>query len=296
MVGSVEEIEILRVKFPERGTFAFDSNGLDLHVGDYCVTEDADDNEDLGQVVGKLKIQRQKFLRPMRKVLREATEEDRKRFEENAVREIKAREICRTKIEDRELPMKFVSTRYSPDGKKITFYFTSEKRIDFRELVKDLAYIFKRRIELRQIGVRDETKMIGGLGCCGRQLCCATFLRRLGRLSIKMAKEQDMTLTPSKISGVCGRLLCCLQYENEWYQEVKETMPQIGSTIKTKSASGKVEELDLFHGTIKVRNDDGRLTEMKLGDLQKEENQKAGKSENRSSGRRAFRSSGKRGR
>jgi cell fate regulator YaaT (PSP1 superfamily) len=118
--------------------------------------------------------------------------------------------------------------------------------------------------------VRDEAKMIGGFGCCGRQLCCTSFLRRLGRLSIKMAKEQDMTLTPSKISGVCGRLLCCLQFENEWYQQVKEAMPQIGSTIKTKEIDGKVEELDLFRSTIKVRNDNGGLIEVKLGDLKEE--------------------------
>jgi len=267
----VEEIEIIRVKFPERGTFAFDPNGLDLHIGDYCITEDADDNEDMGQVVGRLRIQKQRFLRPMRKILREATEEDKRRLKENVRREAEAHEICQRKIKDRELPMKLVRTRYSPDDKRITFYFTSERRVDFRELVKDLAYIFKRRIELRQVGVRDETKMIGGLGCCGRQLCCATFLKRLGRLSIKMAKEQDMTLTPAKISGVCGRLLCCLQYENEWYQEIKEAMPQIGSTIETGDASGKVEEIDLFHGTVKVRSDSGRLTEVDLGDLQKEE-------------------------
>jgi cell fate regulator YaaT (PSP1 superfamily) len=271
VVDSVEEIEILRVNLLGYGIFVFNPNGLDLHIGDYCITEDADDNEDLGQVVGKLKIQRQKFSRPMRRVLRAATEEDRKRFEESVHREIEAREICRGKISDRELPMKLIRARYSPDGKRITFYFTSEKRVDFRELVKDLAYIFKCRIELRQIGVRDETKMIGGYGCCGRQLCCATFLKRLGRLSIKMAKEQDMTLTPSKISGVCGRLLCCLQFENEWYHEMKEAAPQIGSTIKTKDVSGKVEELDLFHSIIKVRDDDGRLVEVKLEDLQREE-------------------------
>ena len=271
VVGSVEDVEIIRVKFPERGTFAFDPDGLDLHIGDYCITEDTDDNVDLGQVVGRFRIQRRKFLRPMRKVLRKATEEDRKRFEDNAREEIEAREICRRKISDRELPMKLVRTRYSYDDRKITFYFTSEKRIDFRELVKDLAYIFKRRIELRQIGVRDETKMLGGFGCCGQQLCCATFLRRLGRLSIKMAKEQDMTLTPSKISGVCGRLLCCLQYENEWYQEMKEAMPQIGSIIRTRNANGKVEDLDLFHGTIKVREDDGGLIEIKLEELRRGE-------------------------
>ena len=267
----MEEIEILRVKFSGCGVFAFDPNGLDLHIGDYCITENSDDNVELGQVVGKLRIQKRKFPRPMRKVLRVATEEDRKRFEENARKEIEAREICRSKIEDRELPMKLIKARYSPDDRKITFYFISEKRVDFRELVKDLAYIFKRRIELRQIGVRDETKIVGGLGCCGRQLCCTTFLKRLGRLSIKMAKEQDMTLTPSKISGVCGRLLCCLQFENEWYQETKEAMPQIGSTIKTRNFTGKVEELDLFHDIIKVRDDDGRLIEVKLEDIQERE-------------------------
>ncbi len=194
----MEEPEILRVEFPERGIFAFDANGLDLKIGDYCITEDVDDNVDLGQVVGKLGCHRQKSMKPARKVIRKATQEDQKRFEENERREEKARDICRAKIKDRELPMKLVRTRYSSDGKKITFYFTSERRVDFRELVKDLAYIFKRRIELRQIGVRDETKMLEGYGCCGRQLCCASFLKKLGRLSIKMAKEQDMTLTPSK--------------------------------------------------------------------------------------------------
>jgi cell fate regulator YaaT (PSP1 superfamily) len=270
VVDSVEEIEIIRVKFPERGTYAFDPNGLDLHVGDYCITEDYDDNVDLGRVAGRLAIQKRKFSKSVRKVLRKATEEDKKRFEENARREAEAHDICEGKIADRELPMKLVRSRYSPNGKKITFYFTSERRVDFRELVKDLAYIFKRRIELRQIGVRDETKMCGGFGCCGRSLCCATFLKRLGRLNIKMAKEQDMTLTPSKISGVCGRLLCCLEYENQWYQDVKESMPQIGSTIKTKTVSGKVEELDLFHSAVKVRNDSGGLVEVKLEDLQKQ--------------------------
>ena len=208
VVDSVEEPKILRVEFPERGIFAFDANGLDLKVGDYCITEDADDNVGLGQVVGSLDCRQQKCRKPARKVMRKATQEDQKRFEENERREAKARDICRAKIKDRELPMKLVRTRYSSNGKKITFYFTSERRVDFRELVKDLAYIFKRRIELRQIGVRDETKMLGGHGCCGRQLCCASFLKKLGRLSIKMAKEQDMTLTPSKILGVCGRLLC----------------------------------------------------------------------------------------
>ena len=269
VVGNVAKTEILRVKFPKRGVFVFDPNGLDLHLGDYCLTEDVDDNEDLGQVVGKLKIERRKFLKPMPRILKKATEEDRRRFQNKTLKEIEACNICQRKIKDRELPMKSVRARYSSNGKKITFHFTSEKRVDFRELVKDLAYIFKRRIELRQIGVRDETKMIGGFGCCGRQLCCASFLKRLGRLNIKMAKEQEMTLTPSKISGVCGRLLCCLQYENEWYHAAKEKMPRVGSTIKAEGGDGIVEELDLFHSNIKIRGDSGRSTWVKLEDLQK---------------------------
>lgn len=264
----MEDAEIVRVRFPERGIFAFDPNGVELDIGDYCITEDIDDNLDIGQVAGKLSFQKPKSCMPTQKILRRATEEDIERFEENTRKESEAGEICRRKIKDRELPMKLVRTRYSANGRKITFSFTSEKRVDFRELVKDLAYIFKRRIELRQIGVRDETKMLGGFGCCGRHLCCASFLKKLGRLSIKMAKEQDMTLTPSKISGVCGRLLCCLQYENDWYHEAKEKMPQIGSTIRTKGASGLVEELDLFHSIIKIRTDSGELTEISLEDLQ----------------------------
>lgn len=287
----MEEIEMVRVKFPERGIFTFDPNGLELNIDDYCITEDVDDNVDLGQVVGKLKCQCQS-TKLLRKVIRKANEEDKKRFEENERKEIEARDICRRKIKDRELPMKLVKTRYSPNGKKITFYFTSERRVDFRELVKDLAYIFKRRIELRQIGVRDETKMLGGYGCCGRQLCCTSFLKKLGRLSIKMAKEQDMTLTPSKISGVCGRLLCCLQYENEWYHETREAMPQPGSVIKAKGISGVVDELDLFNGTVKIRNDDGDLMEVGIGDLQKQSGKK-GKA--RSRGRRRSRAGSKTG-
>ncbi len=270
----METVEILRVEIPENGIFAFDPNGLDLKIGEHCITEDADDNLALGKVVGRIKFQQQKSAKAMRKVIRKATQEDEKRFEENRRKEIEARKICRKKIKDRELPMKLVKTRYSSNGKKITFYFTSEKRVDFRELVKDLAYIFKRRIELRQIGVRDETKMLGGYGCCGRQLCCASFLKRLGRMSIKMAKEQDMTLTPSKILGSCGRLLCCLKYENEWYHEAKKAMPQPGSVIRTKGVSGVVEELDLFQGVVKVRKDGGELVEVEFEDLQRQKGKK----------------------
>jgi cell fate regulator YaaT (PSP1 superfamily) len=268
VVNNVEEIEVFKLRFPERGVFTFDANDMDLHVGDYCIAEDGNNGVSLGQVVGKLKLPVCGSRGDLKKILRKATEEDKKRCEDSARKEKEAREICRKKINDRELPMKLVSARYSPNGSKITFYFTSERRVDFRELVKDLAYIFKRRIELRQIGVRDETRMRGGFGCCGRQLCCATFLKKLGRMKIEMAKEQDMTLTPSKISGVCGRLMCCLRYEKEWYQEIKENMPRVGSTVRAKGISGKVEGIDSFHSVVRVRSDDGQLVEVMLEDLE----------------------------
>jgi len=186
--------------------------------------------------------------------------------------------------------MKLVSARYSPDNRKIMFYFTADRRVDFRELVKDLAYIFKRRIELRQIGVRDETRLFNGVGCCGCQLCCAGFLKnkKLGRVNIKMAKEQDMALTPSKIAGVCGKLLCCLQYENDCYHQLKEEMPDIGNTIKSEDVSGKVEGVDIFSGTVKVRDNDKKLVEVKVEDIKKPA--KTSSSSRRRRGRRGRRS------
>ena len=270
----MEEIEIVRVRLPDRGVFAFDANGLDFEIGDYCIIEDVDDSIELGQIVGRLKIPKAQSQVPLKKIRRLAEESDKARFKEKARKEAEAREICRKKIKDRGLPMRLVRTRYSATGKKITFYFTSERRVDFRELVKDLAYIFKRRIELRQIGVRDETKMFGGFGCCGRQLCCSNFLHKLGRMEIRMAKEQDMTLTPSKISGVCGRLLCCLRYENEWYHEMKQAMPNIGSTIQVDDNKVVVEELDLFHHIIKARDGEGKTVQVALEDVKKDEKPK----------------------
>ena len=163
--------------------------------------------------------------------------------------------------------MKLIKTQYAFDGNKVTFYFSSERRVDFRDLVKDLAYIFKCRIELRQVGVRDEAKIMGGYGCCGHELCCCVFLKRLGKLRIKMAREQNMTLTPSKISGICGRLLCCLEYESEWYHEIREKIPRIGSNIKTRNIKGRIEDVDIFRGIIKVRDDNGKLIEVMPDDI-----------------------------
>jgi len=266
----MEEIEVVRVKCTGCGVNTYEVNSQDIKVCDDCIIENPYDKDDVEicQVVWKLKLQKQKPSKLMPKIMRKATEEDKKRFEENKNKEKEAHITCWKKIRDRQLPMKLVKSHYSFDGSKITFYFTSDKRVDFRELVKDLAYIFKRRIELRQIGPRDEARMLSGMGCCGQQLCCTTFLKKLGKINMKMAKEQNMTLTPSKISGICGKLLCCLEYESDWYQHVRKAIPQIGSKYEDESISGKVEESDPFHGIIKVRDNNGKLIEVKVDDLQ----------------------------
>jgi len=265
----MEEIEVVQIKCSECGVYTYDLNAQDINIGDYCIVENSYDSDDvdIGQVVWKLKIQKQKAPKLVLRILRKATEEDKKRFEESKNKEKEAHLTCWKKIKDRQLPMKLVKSHYSFDGSKITFYFTSEKRVDFRELVKDLAYIFKRRIELRQIGPRDEARMLGGMGCCGQQLCCATFLKKLGKLHMKMAKEQNMTLTPSKISGICGKLLCCLEFESEWYQHIKKDMPQVGSKYEAEGISGKIEEVDPFHGTAKIRDYNGKLVEVKIDSM-----------------------------
>lgn len=263
---------MVKLKFPNMcsscglATFSYDPSEFDLEIGDYCVATNPQDEEDLslGEVVFKFKVPKLKSQKMSRKIVRKATEEDIKNFSAKRDKERRAHKICEEKIKDRNLPMKLVKTEYTYSGNKVTFYFASEKRVDFRELVKELAHIFRCRIELRQIGVRDEAKMMGGYGMCGRELCCCKFLKKLGKLRIKMAREQNMTLTPSKISGICGRLLCCLEYESEWYQEQKEKMPKIGSTIKFGDIKGKVELVDYFHNTVTIRDETGRLIELEV--------------------------------
>jgi len=265
----MEEIEIVQIKSSGCGVYTYDSNEQDINVNDYCIIENPYDSDDVdvGQVTWKQKIQKQASSKSILKIMRKATEDDIKRFEENTNKEKEAHVTCRKKIKDRQLPMKLVKSHYSFDCSKITFYFTSDKRVDFRELVKDLAYIFKRRIELRQIGPRDEARMLGGVGCCGKPLCCTTFLlKKLGKVHMKMAKEQNMTLTPSKISGICGKLLCCLEFESDWYQHIRKAMPQIGSMYEAEGISGKVEETDPFHGIVKIRDNNGKLIEIKIDD------------------------------
>jgi len=207
------------VRFKPAGKiYYFDCEDFDLNTGDAVIVETIRGIEYGIIVLDKRDLSEDKLVMPLKKVLRKATEEDRLTYEENKKKSIKAFDICKQKIKEHSLPMRLIDVEYTFDMGKIIFYFTTEGRVDFRELVKDLAAIFKTRIELRQIGVRDEAKMIGGVGTCGRVLCCNCFLGEFEPVSIRMAKEQNLSLNPTKISGICGRLMCCLKYESECYE------------------------------------------------------------------------------
>jgi cell fate regulator YaaT (PSP1 superfamily) len=211
-------IEVVGVRFKSLGKiYYFDPMGLTLPAGSEVVVETARGLEFGKAVLGNRQVEAKKVVQPLRKVVRAATAEDREKMLATRKKEDQARVLCQEKILQRQLPMKLVGVEYSFDSSKVLFYFTAEGRIDFRELVKDLAAVFKTRIELRQIGVRDEAKMLGGMGSCGRELCCASFLSDFEPVSIRMAKEQRLSLNPSKISGICGRLMCCLKYESSSY-------------------------------------------------------------------------------
>ncbi|QGG48676.1 PSP1 domain-containing protein [Heliorestis convoluta] len=211
-------IKIVGVRFKKTGKiYYFDPSELEIQVHDRLIVETARGIEFGEAVIGPRQVPEEDVVNPLKKVLRIATEEDIKQVEENQEKESKAYEICQKKIVQHQLPMKLVDVEYTFDSSKIIFYFTADGRVDFRELVKDLAAVFRTRIELRQIGVRDEAKMIGGIGCCGRVLCCASFLGDFEPVSIRMAKDQNLSLNPTKISGICGRLMCCLKFENDCY-------------------------------------------------------------------------------
>ncbi|MGN1248895.1 MAG: stage 0 sporulation family protein, partial [Candidatus Spyradocola sp.] len=225
---------VIGVSFKRAGKmYYFDPNGLELHTGDQVIVETARGME-CGDVVTDLReVPDEEVVQPLKAVIRVATDEDRRRIAVNARKEAEAFEIGQARIAHHQLEMKLVDVEYTFDVSKIIFYFTANGRIDFRELVKDLASIFKTRIELRQIGVRDEAKMIGGLGSCGRPICCRTFLGDFQPVSIKMAKEQNLLLNPTKISGLCGRLMCCLKYEQDTYDEVYKRTPRVGKEVIT---------------------------------------------------------------
>ena len=231
--------EVIGVRFKQVGKiYYFSPNGVQMPVGEKVIVETARGIECGEVALSNREIEDEGIVKPLKTVIRVANKEDLKRIEDNKAKEKKAFRLCLEKIEKHKLEMKLVDVEYTFDNNKILFYFTADGRVDFRELVKDLASVFKTRIELRQIGVRDEAKMLGGIGFCGRELCCHTFLGDFAPVSIKMAKEQNLSLNPSKISGICGRLLCCLKYENDVYVENRKC----GCKVKNIDALNNVDE------------------------------------------------------
>lgn len=246
--------EIVGIKFKDVGkVYYFDPNGAKFNKGDFAIVETIRGVE-CGEVAIENKdVEESEIVKPLKKIVRPASADDIKKYEENKKKEIEAAEIARKRIEAHKLEMNLVDVEYTFDGGKILFYFTADGRVDFRELVKDLASIFRTRIELRQIGVRDKAKMIGGLGVCGRPFCCSTFLGDFQPVSIKMAKEQGLSLSLDKISGCCGRLMCCLKYEQETYEYLSKTTPKPGAIISTNEGEGRVTESNILTGLLKVQ-------------------------------------------
>lgn len=247
-------VKVIGVKFKTGGrVYFFDPLDLDIHTGDGVIVETAR-GEEFGDVAsGPMEVEETKVVAPLKPVMRVATEEDWQQRKLYTSKESEAFSICLEKIQAHKLDMKLVDVEYTYNGSKVVFYFTADERVDFRELVKDLASVFKTRIELRQIGVRDETKMLGGLGPCGRPVCCKTFLDDFRPVSIKMAKEQNLSLSPTKISGLCGRLMCCLQYEEAAYESMRKLMPKVGKEIETPDGVGVVTENNVLTERTKVR-------------------------------------------
>lgn len=249
-------VEVIGVRFKEVGkTYYFDPVGKQYKVSDSVIVETARGVEFGSVTIANRQIEDSEVTSPLKSVIREATPQDFKTLEANKAKEKTAFDICNEKIAKHKLEMKLVDVEYTFDSSKILFYFTADSRVDFRELVKDLASVFKTRIELRQIGVRDQSKMLGGLGVCGRPFCCKTFLGDFQPVSVKMAKEQGLSLSPSKISGTCGRLMCCLKYEQEAYEHLLRVTPKNGAIVETPEGRGTVVDFNLLTGMLKVSLD-----------------------------------------
>lgn len=252
--------EVVGIKFKKPGKiYFFDPAGLKLNLQDMVIADTANGEEFAKIAMANKLMPDEKIIEPLRKVIRLANKKDIKQNEENKAKEREAFNIAIEKIKKHKLPMKLIDVEYKFDRTKILFYFTADGRIDFRELVKDLAAIFKTRIELRQIGVRDEVRRMGGNGICGRELCCCSFLNNFDAVSIKMAKEQNMSLNPSKISGLCGRLMCCLKYEQEAYEDKLKRLPKVGSIVGTLDGEGVVDNVEILKENVRVKfeDDDG---------------------------------------
>lgn len=266
-------VNVIGVRFRKAGKiYYFDPAGYDIKAGDNVIVETARGIEYGHVVLAPREVEDDKIVQPLKPVIRQATEEDDAIEKRNKEKEKEAFNICLEKIKKHGLDMKLIDSEYTFDNNKVLFYFTADGRIDFRDLVKDLASVFKTRIELRQIGVRDETKIVGGIGICGRQLCCHTYLSEFAPVSIKMAKEQNLSLNPTKISGVCGRLMCCLKNEEEAYEELNSKLPNVGDFVTTKdNLKGEVQSVSVLKQLVKVivtlENDEKEVREYKVDDL-----------------------------
>ncbi len=263
---------VVGVRFKKAGKiYYFDPNGLQIEDDDFVIVETIRGVEYGKVVLNNKKVEENDVVLPLKKVIRLADEKDRLMVQENQEAASEAYDVCLKKVSEHGLDMKLVDVEYTFDRNKVIFYFTADGRVDFRELVKDLAAIFKTRIELRQIGVRDEAKMLGGIGPCGRMLCCSTFLGDFEPVSIKMAKDQNLSLNPTKISGLCGRLMCCLKYENDEYESAKEQLPDLGEIIGTPNGLGKVVGLNILEKILQVNLvEQERVVEYTWDELQKE--------------------------
>ncbi len=257
-------VKVVGVRFRKAGKiYYFDPGEHDLKINTNVIVETSRGMEFCQVVIKEKEVPEEEVIAPLRKVIRIATEEDMRQARENAVKEKEAYDLCMSKIQEHKLEMKLIDVEYTFDNNKILFYFTADGRVDFRELVKDLAAVFKTRIELRQIGVRDESKMTGGIGICGRILCCNSFISEFQPVSIKMAKEQGLSLNPTKISGICGRLMCCLKYEQEAYEELTARVPRAGAIVETKDGTGTVVESILLKRIVRVRLNKNNDTDIK---------------------------------
>ncbi|CAG9614386.1 hypothetical protein BACCIP111899_03614 [Bacillus rhizoplanae] len=261
--------DVVGVRFKKAGkVYYFDPNQFDISENEFAIVETVRGIEYGKVVITKKQVDENDVVLPLKKVIRIADENDRTIVEENKRAAKEAYQVCQQKVIEHDLDMKLVDVEYTFDRNKVIFYFTADGRIDFRELVKDLAAIFRTRIELRQIGVRDEAKMLGGIGPCGRMLCCSTFLGDFEPVSIKMAKDQNLSLNPAKISGLCGRLMCCLKYENDEYEAAKEQLPDLDEKIQTPHGLGRVIGLNILERLIQVELvDKERIVEYTLDEL-----------------------------
>ena len=265
--------DVVGVRFKKAGKiYYFDPGDLSIQKSNFVIVETVRGVEYGQVVIDPKQVDENDVVLPLKKVLRIADQKDRMIVEENRLAAKEAYDVCDEKVSIHQLDMKLVDVEYTFDRNKIIFYFTADGRVDFRELVKDLAAIFRTRIELRQIGVRDEAKMLGGIGPCGRMLCCSTFLGDFEPVSIKMAKDQNLSLNPTKISGLCGRLMCCLKYENDQYEESKKLLPDIGQWVDTPLGSGKVVGLNILERLLQVDiPKQERVLEFTLDEILKED-------------------------